>query len=431
MSSTALIYTKVDAIKNKALILRLRTHDNPASGLTTEQLKDSTHIIGRNMSMCDTIGIPNKDTLILKLQSMPSSTCLDEPNSSARTTSGEPNSSARIDSTQFGRVALGGRTSSDEPQYFIREEQSIGDRVEALKSEFFNWRLDYSLNRSSNFSSEGDSERGFASILTRNSHPIFPTIYSSDRVMSSEEVKNIDMANLLDSAVRTRNPVDNWYSPVKVDCTSVEEPYSNTVQDELTVLYSLLSRECTLESYLGDLVEDDVVDKEMLDNKTLRVKLGEALKKRYGILASLQEKVIAPLLTRFGSRHQQGCVFPIGIFYDYLLKIKYAKKCMMHGSTYGNSNIFTGAEKALHESFRAEVRESAMAFAVDASDEYESGWDEYEDDMLLKGFMVPPSGLTHAQKYNLYEYRESLLDELHMQLRAVREEITSVLPVKK
>jgi hypothetical protein len=113
------------------------------------------------------------------------------------------------------------------------------------------------------------------------------------------------------------------------------------------------------------------------------------------------------------------------------LKIKYAKEAMMHGSTYGNSNIFTESEKVQHEDFRDIMIESAIAYAEEASDEYESGWSVYEADMMLQGFMAAPDGLTHAQKFNLYEYRESLLDELHAVLEVIQTEIKNVLPKNK
>ena len=51
--------------------------------------------------------------------------------------------------------------------------------------------------------------------------------------------------------------------------------------------------------------------------------------------------------------------------------------------------------------------------------------------MMLQGFMAAPDELTHAQKFNLYEYRESLLDELHVALEDIQKEIKKVLPKNK
>lgn len=472
-----------------AKILKLRVHSNAPpliDSLSSDQIEESKTSMGQNMNRRTITSIPDKKTLVLKLKSYGDtiikadaqhaervkSLCDRTPSdeeSFGRTASIEfgrnPSNEelsygrtasmgfGRTDSMEFGRTDSMefGRTSSNEELSFGRtasvgdtittsdcideltKAQKIQDRIVAIHAGFSSWRLKHSR-----LTDGTDDHIGFFGVveLTRNRRPEYPIIHRGDRCMTETEIKGINIQHVLNAAVASNSarPENKWYrSPDAAIChPDSETDYASTVQDELSLFDDILSSGRTsetiaffIENFLGELAGEAITDRESLTRKEFKVKVDEEIAKRHALLSSLLIKVIMPLLCRFRSR-DKGCVFPIGIFYDYLLKIKYAKEAMMHGSTYGNSNIFTECEKVQHENFREIMIEGAIAYAEEASDEYENGWSVYEKDMMLQGFMAAPDGLTHAQKFNLYEYRESLLDELHAVLEAIQTEIKGV-----
>ena len=458
--------------------------------LSSDQIEESKTSMGQNMNRRTITSIPDKKTLVLRLKSYGDTiikadaqhaervksqrdrTPSDEESFDrtasmmefGRTSSNEELSFGRTDSMEFGRnpsneeLSYGrtasmefGRTSSNEELSFGRtasvgdtittsdcideltKAQKIQDRIVAIHAGFLSWRLKHSR-----LTDGTDDHIGFFGVveLTRNRRPEYPIIHSGGRCMTETEIKGISLQHVLNAAVASNSarPENKWYrSPDAAIChPDSETDYASTVQDELSLFDDILSSGRTsetmaffLENFLGELAGEAITDRESLTRKEFKVKVDEEIAKRNALLSSLLTKVIMPLLCRFRSR-DRGCVFPIGIFYDYLLKIKYAKEAMMHGSTYGNSNIFTECEKVQHENFREIMIEGAIAYAEEASDEYDNGWSVYEKDMMLQGFMAAPDGLTHAQKFNLYEYRESLLDELHAVLEAIQTEIKGV-----
>ena len=362
---------------------------------------------------------------------------------------------SRESSDEDGRAysAACDREFSDEEHSYARtssecidkltKAQKIQNRIVDIHAGFSSWKLKHSR-----LLTDDDAEHiGFFGVveLTRNLRPDYPIIHYGGQFMTEGEIKGIRLSQVLNAAVASNSarPENRWYSPAfpagghNTAACALDSEYSDSVPDELALLNNILDSDRTpdavdffLQQYLGELAGEAIPDRASLTRKEFKVRVAEEIAKRNALLSSLLAKVIVPLLCRFKSR-SRGCVFPIGIFYDFLLKIKYAKEAMMYGSTQGNSNIFTEDEKVQHENFREIMIESAVAYAEEASDEYEGGWSVYEKDMMLRGFMAAPDGLTHAQKFNLYEYRESLLDELHAVLELIQTEVKNVLPKNK
>ena len=466
-------------------VLKFRNRSNAPSSfneLSPEDLEKSKNRIGKDMNSRTTEFIPCKEHLVLRLTELGNQikdaesqhdressnkdaiSCGREPSNEDAISYGRASSAAcgressnddyaisygRTPSTECERTssAACGRTFSvgdtittsdciDE----ITRFQKVEDRLVDIRADFSSWR---SVNSRLSGGHNGD-DYGFSCAveLIRNRKPKYPIMHCGSRFMTEDEIKGIQLSRVFNAAVapNATRPENSFYSPAcaqnPVAC-GLDGEYSDLVAKELALLNSILAGDRTpemigffMENYLGELAGDAIPDRASFTREEFKVRVAEEIAERTALLSSLLTKVIMPLLRRFQSRGN-GCVFPIGIFYDFLLKVKYAKEAMMDGSTQGNSNIFTRDEKAHHEYFREINMASVIAYAKEASDEYEEGWSVYEKDMMLQGFMAAPDELTHAQKFNLYEYRESLLDELHVALEDIQKEIKKVLPKNK
>jgi len=441
-----------------AQILKLRSRSNVSPSFNTlspEELEKSKNTIGRAMNSRSTAYIPKKQELVLRLTELGNK--INENGSQHNRESSNEDElpydrtfsaacdleSSNEDATRDCRTSsVGDTVATHDCIDEITKFQKVQNRIAHIKAGFSSWHL-----MNPQLSGHNGDDYGFCGVfeLMRNLRPDYPIIHYGGQFMTEDEIKGIQLPRVLNAAVAPASirPENNWYHPAflkEVQNTApcgLDSQYSDSVSEELSLLNIMLAGDRNpeaigvfLESYLGELVSDAIPDRASFTREEFKVKVAEEIAERNELLFSLLKKVIMPLLRRFQSR-SRGCVFPIGIFYDYLLKIKYAKEAMMHGSTFGNSNIFTESEKVQHAEFRDIMIESAIAYAEEASDEYESGWSVYEADMMLQGFMAAPDGLTHAQKFNLYEYRESLLDELHAVLEVIQTEIKNVLPKNK
>jgi hypothetical protein len=460
------------ATAQKTQVLKLRNRSNAPTSfdkLSPEGLKELENTIGRAMNSRSTEYIPKKQELVLRLtefgnqikknqsqhdressnedvslydRALSASCDLDPSNEDALPYDRASSVGDTIATRDCCASSVGDPITTSDCIDEITRFRRVQDRIVDIKAGFSSWRL-----MNPQLSGRNGDDYGFCGVfeLMRNLRPDYPIIHYGGQFMTEDEIKGIQLPRVLNAAVAPASirPENNWYSPAflkeaqNTAACGLDNQYSDSVPEELAILNNILAGDRNpeaigifLESYLGELVGDAIPDRASFTREEFKVKVAEEIAERNALLSSLLTKVIMPLLRRFQSR-SRGCIFPIGIFYDYLLKIKYAKEAMMHGSTYGNSNIFTESEKVQHEDFRDIMIESAIAYAEEASDEYESGWSVYEADMMLQGFMAAPDGLTHAQKFNLYEYRESLLDELHVVLEDIQKKIDKVLPKNK